>query len=430
VTQDFARTCFVVMPFGRKAVGDRELDFDRLYETLILPAVAASRMPDSTRVEALRADREFFSAAINVEMFRALEYARIALVDITGLNANVFYELGARHRARESGTVIIRKEGESIPFDINTIRVFSYNADDERQVSESTDLIARVLTETLQQQRPDSPVQLALDVQRDRPELQAMLAEAENQLRVGDRSRAAALLLQAAEKDPGNPAVRLRAAVLLRDEGQFPDVIAQANLAANLAPTYAEAHRELGIGQNKLHTRSPAEYPDTGELALRRAIELNPHDYETLCNLGGIYKRQRRYPEALENYEAALALSNAHPYPLLNSLKLRFAIDPHDAVNSRDRVLLGRARVFRDSQARQNPPLDTPWCFFDLSDIALFLGEHENLIDQLTAGIDRTSHRWQITTHADSLELLPATFPSLRPALAMLRAAEAALNFG
>jgi hypothetical protein len=237
------------MPFGRKPVGDREVDFDHIYDRLVVPAVSAARLPDGTSLEVLRADREFVSSIINVDMFQALEHARIALVDITGLNANVFYELGVRHRARESGTVIIRKDGEGIPFDIKTIRVFSYKAGDAAEMSGSTGLVARVLTETLQQQRPDSPVQFGLHVPRTRPMLDATLADAENQLRVGDRARAAALLIHAAEADPDNVELRLRAAVLLRDEGQFPDVISQAGHAVRVSPRYAEAHRELGIAQ-------------------------------------------------------------------------------------------------------------------------------------------------------------------------------------
>ena len=42
-------------------------------------------------------------------MFHYIEYSRFALADISGLNANVFYELGHRHRVHEAGTVIFRQ---------------------------------------------------------------------------------------------------------------------------------------------------------------------------------------------------------------------------------------------------------------------------------------------------------------------------------
>lgn len=84
--------------------------------------------------------------------------------------------------------------------------------------------------------------------------------------------------------------------------------------------------------------------------------------------------------------------------------------------------------MFREAQTRQKPPVDTPWSFFDLSDIALFLGDEPRCLEELKSGIDRTAHGWQIATHITSLELIPAIFPALAPALAMLRVAEEALN--
>jgi hypothetical protein len=45
--------------------------------------------------------RSFLQANIKLEMFQYLEYSRFALADISGLNFDVAYELGALHRARE-----------------------------------------------------------------------------------------------------------------------------------------------------------------------------------------------------------------------------------------------------------------------------------------------------------------------------------------
>jgi O-acetyl-ADP-ribose deacetylase (regulator of RNase III) len=50
----------------------------------------------------------------------------VVVVDITTLNANVLYELGIRHTAKRSGTVILRRENDPIPFNINGMRVISY----------------------------------------------------------------------------------------------------------------------------------------------------------------------------------------------------------------------------------------------------------------------------------------------------------------
>jgi hypothetical protein len=105
---DYTKICFVIMPFGRKAVGARTVDFDRIYADIFVPAIAATPLPagEVGRLEPRRTDQDFFAGNISNEMFLYLEYSRFALADISGLNANVFYELGAptarASRARRS----------------------------------------------------------------------------------------------------------------------------------------------------------------------------------------------------------------------------------------------------------------------------------------------------------------------------------------
>jgi len=49
-----------------------------------------------------------------------------AFVDITTLNANVFYELGARHALKDSVTVLICRGDVEPPFNIEGLRVIPY----------------------------------------------------------------------------------------------------------------------------------------------------------------------------------------------------------------------------------------------------------------------------------------------------------------
>ena len=128
---DYSTICFVIMPFGEKEVVDekgerRMVNFDTVYSTVFEPALRAVTLPEGGRLEPHRTDKDFFSGSISHEMFEYLEYSRMALADITGLNPNVFYELGVRHRARQAGTVIFRQLLAKIPFDINQIKAFPY----------------------------------------------------------------------------------------------------------------------------------------------------------------------------------------------------------------------------------------------------------------------------------------------------------------
>src|SRR5262245_21599368 len=160
---EYTKTCFVIMPFGKKKVGDQEVDFDFIYREVFAPAIEATPLPegDGVRLVPKRTDQDFFAGDISQEMFEYLEYSRFALADISGLNANVFYELGVRHRAHEAGTAIFRQIGSPIPFDINTVKAFDYEYQPAENVPQARGLISRVLTESLQYNRLDSPVQRA-----------------------------------------------------------------------------------------------------------------------------------------------------------------------------------------------------------------------------------------------------------------------------
>ena len=129
---DYSKICFVIMPFGRKAVGDKQVDFDSIYDHVFEPAIRGVTLPETGNLEPRRTDKDFFSGDINNEMFRYIEYSRFALADITSLNANVFYELGARHRVRDSGTAIFRQANAPIPFDIHSIKAFQYEYEPEK----------------------------------------------------------------------------------------------------------------------------------------------------------------------------------------------------------------------------------------------------------------------------------------------------------
>jgi hypothetical protein len=101
---------------------------------------------------------------------------------------------------------------------------------------------------------------------------------------------------------------------------------------------------------------------------------------------------------------------------------------------------------FRDGQAQQHPPFDSPslstgkrdhvrsseielaverrpWCLFDLAEIKLYRGDAQGFLDTAMRGFEHTEHDWQGKTFVDSLRLLlPAAgeLPGLKEGLAEL----------
>lgn len=128
--------CFVIMPYGRKtdpATGT-PIEFDTVYEKIIEPAV------QSQGLECIRSDKVSESGLIQQEMIRHIIEADLAIVDITLANPNVMYELGVRHAAKKSGTIILRQAGSGIPFNIAGMRAMDYHAPTKEPVPETLEM--------------------------------------------------------------------------------------------------------------------------------------------------------------------------------------------------------------------------------------------------------------------------------------------------
>lgn len=120
---------FVVRPFGvRKVVPTNgapyQVDYERVQRELIDPAMRAAGIAGATTEVIIEAGN------IREDMFQLLAHADIVIADISLHNANVFYELGARHALRPRRTFMIRFTGDEVPFDIKTDRYLGYDRND------------------------------------------------------------------------------------------------------------------------------------------------------------------------------------------------------------------------------------------------------------------------------------------------------------
>lgn len=136
--------CFVLMPFGKKvAGGTHAIDFDAVYNEMIKPAIEAADL------EPVRADEEETGGIIHKPMFERLVLCDYAVADLTAANANVFYELGVRHAAKERNTVLLFAEGHGrLPFDVAQLRALPYELGADGKPTNVADLSSK-LTEKL-----------------------------------------------------------------------------------------------------------------------------------------------------------------------------------------------------------------------------------------------------------------------------------------
>jgi hypothetical protein len=109
-----SETVFMVMPFGDTIA-------DNAYRLSTKPIV------ESIGLKILRADEIFSANPIFDDIVTAIEQAAIVIVDISGRNANCFYELGMAHTLKRSRTIMVTHDHfDETPFDIAHFRIIKY----------------------------------------------------------------------------------------------------------------------------------------------------------------------------------------------------------------------------------------------------------------------------------------------------------------
>lgn len=113
--RQFLDTCFVMMPFGQW--------MDAYYREIYVPAIREAGL------EPVRADELFSTGSVIEQIWEQISRAKVLLADLTGKNANVFYELGLAHAANKP-VVFTTGALEDVPFDLRHLRVAVYDIRD------------------------------------------------------------------------------------------------------------------------------------------------------------------------------------------------------------------------------------------------------------------------------------------------------------
>ncbi len=118
--------CFMVMPFRRRKVegtvaagAPGELDCDALWDRVYRPVI------ETLGYLPIRADADTGSVIVK-DMLERLAFAHLVLADVTLPNGNVYYEIGIRHVARETGCVLLATTWSRQLFDIDQFRSVRY----------------------------------------------------------------------------------------------------------------------------------------------------------------------------------------------------------------------------------------------------------------------------------------------------------------
>jgi pentatricopeptide repeat protein len=349
--------CFMIMPYGKKPTeveagkGPAEVDFDALWEKVFRPVIE-----EDLNCVPIRADQDL-GALIIVEMIEKLALSDLVIADVTTPNANVYYEVGVRHAARERGCVLISASWSRQKFDLDQIRQLRYPLPDGKVTDESATAARAALRERISQAMDGiSPVYEALPgYPTPDPKRAASLrsyVEAISRFNADVRTarlqpadQAAAAARTVWDHYRGNvgkmPAVALEVLYLLRDTRDWQGV---ANLVEGLPeslrrlPVFSE---QYWLAKSKLgdHLQAVAALTEliasAGDSAERRGL------------IGGRYKKlydattspgdKARYLEqAIDSYERGMLLDLNDYYPSSNLPRLlRLRADPGDEDRAR-----------------------------------------------------------------------------------------------
>ncbi|MBN1342884.1 MAG: hypothetical protein JXQ73_09410 [Phycisphaerae bacterium] len=147
--------CFVIMPYGGDDAEKRR-HYTGVYQSIIVPAAIAAGL------EPKRSDITGEPGNITHDIIRDLSESDTVIADLTGANANVFFELGIRHAFRKSGTVHIVDASHDIPFDVRQYRAIEYSTELADIPEVIVKIVEAIKKRNMQPERPDNPVHDAI----------------------------------------------------------------------------------------------------------------------------------------------------------------------------------------------------------------------------------------------------------------------------
>jgi hypothetical protein len=385
--------CFMVMPFGQKAVEPRidgapeKLDFDALWNKAYLPVIR------NLGYEPVRADQDT-GASIILEMLERLFFSDLVVADMTIPNGNVYYEVGIRHASRATGCVLVSADWARPLFDVNQMRRLSFPLPEGAITDETATRVRDALekgaqaladgTSPMYAHIPGFPDPNRVDPNRAqaiRDQLDA-IAAFQTQVRevrlTSDKPKKKALALALRDEYPaGKPmsqAVALELVALLRDCAGWAETIAYIDEL----PT---SIRGLDVVQEQ---RSLAESKSGDHVAaiaaLETLVERRGDSSERRGLMGGRYKKladaaraagddtkaRDFLDRAIEQYDRGMRLDLNDFYPASN---LPFLYRARGEAGDEQRAALaaGVARLAaeRDAQNEWSKPTLLTLAFFD-----------------------------------------------------------------
>lgn len=151
--------CFIIGPVGEPDTDTRRLA-DQLKRHVIEPAAQANGLSN-----VVRADEVASSGVITEEIVDHLIKAAIVVADLSGPNANAFYELAIRHVARRP-FVHLYPRGSRLPFDTAGTRAIQFDPNDWDSATNARDQLTKAIGAELGKSAEDVETPFTIAIER------------------------------------------------------------------------------------------------------------------------------------------------------------------------------------------------------------------------------------------------------------------------
>jgi hypothetical protein len=155
--------CFVLMPF--------DPEFSSIFDEI------KAVVHDYAGLRCLRADDLHTPNRITDDIWNYIQRARFTIADVTGSNANVFYEIGICHAINKS-VILLLQDGNKPPFDIDHIRYLRYSKTDLPE-------LRKRLTKSVSACLDTMPTNWSKEIKQSEPDVRITSVEAPNSTAFG-----------------------------------------------------------------------------------------------------------------------------------------------------------------------------------------------------------------------------------------------------
>lgn len=414
--------CFMVMPFGKRktdgvsAALPKEIDFDALWNKAFFPVLAREYQP-------VRADQDL-GALIIKEMIERLVIADLVVADVTLPNANVYYEVGIRHAARENRCVLIAADGSRQLFDIAQMPQLRYPLKSGNVTAPVVRQIKKVLERDLGAfATGESPVHQSLpgypekvnpaaassfkEYARDMMEFQSKTRAVHVAGPKSRRKKALAVLSEYGPLAGNNVGIALELLYLARDCAGWAEMLAFVDGLKGDVRHHPTVEEQYWLAQSAIGNHETA----IGALLALCAQQGDTSERHGL--LGGRYRRmykessspkekQRFLDKAIEHYRRGMELDLNNYYPSGNLPRLyRTRGKPGDADLARTAAAVTLVACER---ARKRDP-DDEWLRPTLLGAAFDAGNVEEAKKLLAEMETEGTAKWKLKTTLETLEI-------------------------